>query len=115
MNQVSVKLRKVEGGYAHWCLGCNEMHILPDSWTFNGNIVAPSFSPSFKHSGIKRVFVNGEWTGEWMRDAAGNTIPFICHYVLTDGQLHYQNDCTHSLNSQTVALPDLPDGYQDYK
>jgi len=108
MNQVSSKLRREETGYTHWCPGCDEMHILPDSWKFNGDVQNPSFTPSFKHEGIRRVFVNGEWTGEWKRDSAGNTIPFICHYVLTNGILYFQNDCTHNLRGQVVPLPPLP-------
>src|SRR5208282_539368 len=79
MGQVSSTLRRVEGGFGHWCPGCNEMHILPKSWNFDGNLERPTFTPSFRHSGIQRVFVNGNWTGEWKRDASGNTVPSICH------------------------------------
>lgn len=113
MNQVTSKLRRYSDGYAHWCPGCLEMHVLPDTWKFNGNLLTPSFTPSLKHEGIKRVFVGGEWTGEWLRDALGNTIPYICHYVLTDGVLDFQNDCTHNLNNKSVSLPDLPEGICD--
>lgn len=109
MSQVSSKLRRVQGGYAHWCPGCEQAHSLPDSWKFNGNLESPSFSPSFKHEGIQTVIVNGEWTGEWVRDAQGNTVPMICHYHLTDGQLKFCGDCTHALKGKTVPLPDLPE------
>jgi len=113
MSQVSSKLRRFAGGYAHWCPGCEEMHVLPDSWKFDGNLESPSFAPSFKHEGIQRVFSDGNWTGEWKRDAKGNTIPFICHYVLTAGQLNFQGDCTHSLAGKKVPLPVLPEGLRD--
>jgi hypothetical protein len=89
------------------------MHTLPDGWSFNGNLEKPTFTPSFKHEGLQRVFVNGNWTGEWKRDASGNTIPYICHYILTDGQLQFQGDCTHGLNGKTVPLPLLPEGLTD--
>lgn len=89
------------------------MHILPDSWAFDGNVESPTFSPSFKHEGIQRVFVDGRWTGEWKKDCNGGTIPFICHYILTAGQLNFCGDSTHSLAGQTVALPPLPEGFTD--
>lgn len=108
MGQVNKYLRRGTDGYFHWCDGCEEMHVLPDSWTFDGNLEKPTFTPSFKHSGIKRVFVDGKWTGEWIRDLNGNTIPYICHYVLTSGILNYCGDCTHSLVGKAVPLPELP-------
>ena len=113
MAQISTKLRKIQGGYAHWCPGCEEMHQLPDSWTFDGNLENPTFSPSFKHTGVQTVIVNGEWTGEWVRDASGNAVPSVCHYILTAGQLNYCSDCTHKLVGQSVPLPVLPNFMRD--
>lgn len=113
MNQVSATLRAVAGGYAHWCPGCEEIHVLPHGWTFNGDLDRPTFTPSFKHGGKRRVFKDGRWTGDWVRDAAGKTVPMVCHYILTAGQLHYCGDCTHALAGKTVPLPPLPAGYTD--
>lgn len=89
MNQVSSKLRRMEGMYAHYCPACEEMHPLPDSWHFNGDLEKPTFTPSFKH------------TIRWKDEER------ICHYVLTDGVLNYCGDCTHSMRGP-VPLPDLP-------
>ena len=112
--QVSNKLRRGTGAYFHWCPACQEMHILPDQWQFNGDLESPTFSPSFKHNGLKLVYdATGSWTGEWERDAAGNTIPFTCHYILTNGVLNYCGDCTHSLKRQSIPLPDLPEHVRD--
>lgn len=88
MSQVSAVLRRAERGFWHWCPGCKFMHPLPDGWTFDGNLDAPTFTPSFKHT----------WppTGK------------ICHYFLTAGQLQFCTDSTHALAGQTVALPVLP-------
>ena len=114
MGQVSSKLRRGAGGYFHWCPACEEMHHLPDSWQFNGNIESPTFSPSFKHEGVRVTKdANGEWTGDWVRDVNGHTIPYICHYILTNGILNYCGDCTHGLKGQAVPLPDLPEFYRD--
>jgi hypothetical protein len=112
--QVSPKLRRGEGAYFHWCPACEEMHILPDSWHFNGDLNRPTFSPSFKHEGSKIIYdAQGKWTGEWVRDAAGNTVPFICHYILTDGILNYCGDCSHDSAGKNIPLPDLPDFHCD--
>lgn len=91
MARLSAKLRSVQTGHAHWCPGCEEMHILPARWTFDGNVEAPTFSPSFKHS----------WGPEMAK---------VCHYILTAGKLNYCDDSTaHQLRGE-VDLPDIPDG-----
>ena len=114
MGQVSKYLRRKTDGYAHWCPACKEMHSLPDTWIFNGNVDKPSFQPSFRHSGVQTVNdENGKWTGDWKRDANGKALPFVCHYILTDGILHFCGDCTHSMSGQSIQLPELPPYYRD--
>jgi hypothetical protein len=113
MGQVSAYLRRATNAYGHWCPGCGEMHLIPDTWSFNGNVHVPSFGPSVKITGKQIVKVNGQWTGEWVRDAAGNTVDSCCHYILTSGQLQFCGDCTHALSGQNVPLPPLPDGFTD--
>ena len=100
MGQVSSRLRRATGGYLHWCPGCEEMHILPDGWAFDGNLENPTFAPSFKHSGRRR-------------DASGNTIPFVCHYILTAGVLNFCVDSNHALAGEAIPLPKLPEGFTD--
>jgi hypothetical protein len=112
--QVSAVLRKAETGHSHWCPGCGEMHHIPDSWRFDGNVEAPTFSPSVKITGKKIVKdAQGKWTGEWVRDAAGKTIDDCCHYILTAGQLNFCADSTHDLAGKTVPLPPLPAFHRD--
>jgi hypothetical protein len=113
MEQIHSKLRRAVNGYIHWCPGCNESHILPDTWQFNGNIESPTFHPSFKHTGISREFIDGNWTGNWIKDANGIVIQRLCHYMLTNGVLHYCVDCSHELVGQSVPLPDLPEHMRD--
>ena len=104
MGAVSQKLRSVEGGYGHWCPACQEMHIfrLPQlfdqrpAWSFDHCIEAPSFSPSMNIHHPEKIM-------------DGQVIPaFRCHYWLTAGNLHYDNDSTHALRGQVVPLPDIP-------
>jgi hypothetical protein len=93
------------------------MHSLPDTWTFNGDLNKPTFSPSFAHHSLKRNIVDGQWVGEgrdaWLYDAKGDPIPEICHYILTNGVLNFCGDCTHSMAGMQVPLPPLPAGYCD--
>jgi hypothetical protein len=84
--QVSSTLRRATNAYMHWCPACEEMHMLPDTWVFDGNVESPTFSPSFKHL---------------HRDD-------ICHYTLSKGVLAYCDDSTHALKGKTIPLPSLP-------
>jgi hypothetical protein len=70
------------------------MHPLPfeKGWTFDGNIEAPTFTPSFKHD-----WGNGK----------------CCHYVMTAGKVAYCGDCTHPMVGRTIDMPDLPPEYRD--
>ena len=113
MSQVTSKLRRSTQGYLHWCRACEGMHLLLTSWSFNGDLERPSFTPSFRHSFLQTVKANGEWTGEWVRDAEGKMVPGVCHYILTDGVLNYCSDCTHALAGKAVPLPPLPEEYTD--
>ena len=78
------------------------MHPLPDSWTFDGNLESPTFSPSFKH-----------FTSMPDGSRAADFVPWCCHYVLTAGVLNYCSDCTHAMAGQSVPLPDLPPDLTD--
>ncbi len=113
MGQVSPQLRRVEDAYVHWCPACDEAHRLPDTWQFNGNLLSPTFTPSFKHGGVKRIMKDGQWTGEWEMDAQGKPIPFVCHYILTNGVLNFCADSTHALAGKAVPLPVLPTHLSD--
>ncbi len=111
MGKLSPKLRSVEGGFSHWCPGCEEMHVIATRWSFDGNVDRPTFNPSVKITGVQSVVVKGEWTGEWVRDAQGKPLRYCCHYILTAGRLNFCPDSTHALAGKTVDLPDLPEGF----
>jgi hypothetical protein len=111
--QISPYLRRADIGHEHWCPGCGELHLIPNTWTFDGNIEVPTFNPSVKITGKKAVVVDGEWTGEWERDAAGNTIDYCCHYFLHAGKLQFCGDSSHKLSGEIVDLPQLPKAYCD--
>jgi hypothetical protein len=56
---------------------------------FKGSIDSPTFTPSVKLT--------------W-----GDKMENCCHYIITDGQVKFCDDCTHDLKGQTVPLPLLP-------
>lgn len=113
MGQVNKFFRNTTVGLAHWCPGCEEMHVLPPSWKFDGNLECPTFDPSFRHQGMRCEFKDYKWTGEWIRDAQGKTIPVTCHYNLVAGQLRFHANSTHQLAGKVVPLPVLPQGLTD--
>lgn len=108
MSQVSPRMRSTARGFSWWCPACDEMHLLPSSWAFDGNFDAPTFNPSFKHTGKQAINVGGKWTGEWVRGTDGKALDWCCHYIITKGQVAYCGDCTHVMAGQTVTMPDLP-------
>lgn len=113
MGQVSSKLRRAVNGYMHWCPGCKEMHRVPDSWKFNGNLEQPTFEPSVKITGKQTIVVDGKWTGGWVYGPDGKPLDYCCHYVMTNGTINFCPDCTHELSGQSIPLPDLPQGLRD--
>lgn len=85
------------------------MHVIPDTWSFDGNLDRPTFNPSVKITGKQRVVINGKWTRAWQRDSTGKPVDMCCHYLLHAGQLKYCADSTHALAGKTVPLPELPE------
>jgi hypothetical protein len=104
---LSPKLRDAGGqSYMHWCPGCKSRHMINVGeansngarWSFDGNVQAPSFSPSVHIS-----------VGPWDDEEGHHPKRTECHYFLTGGQLQFLSDCAHELAGQTVELPDFPE------
>ena len=97
------------GGFGHWCPGCNSGHEItvdePNSsgarWTFDGNVKAPTFSPSIN------LKINTPDMGKHYQPDVAST---VCHYFIRAGKIQFLGDCTHALRGQTVDLPDIPEG-----
>lgn len=110
--QISPVLRKGDGYYAHWCPGCEEAHGIhvekPRSngakWTFDGNVNAPTFSPSIHITSPEHTFEDGV-----------KIEATCCHYFLKAGVLDFLGDCTHALKGTKVPLPELPVHMRDKK
>lgn len=110
MNQVSPVLRSAGNGrYFHWCPACEEMHQIysVSGWTFDGNLQKPTFSPSFKHGGLRCKNIDGRWTGEYVRDDHGKPADGTCHYIITGGMIQFCPDSWHK-RSDIIAMPTIP-------
>lgn len=73
--------------FAFWCPGCDDLHVVDETWSFNGDQNRPTFHPS--------VYVWGENS--------------VCHFFVNAGKLLFLPDCTHELVEQTVPMRPLPD------
>jgi hypothetical protein len=102
-----IKLHKIPHGYAHWCPGCEEPHIIPFGWSFDGNMECPTFNPSVRITGVLGVNRDGRWTGEWVRDALGDPVPHCCHYFVHGGQIVFCGDSTHAYAGMTLPLTEF--------
>jgi len=63
-------------------------------WGFNGNMAAPTLSPSVRHYVPAR------------KDDDGRDHPEVttCHYFIQGGKIVFCPDCQHALSGQTVDL-----------
>lgn len=88
-------------------MGCKEPHGLRTKapvtmsggepiciWEFNGNIEAPTFTPSLRY---KRSKNDGSGRGP------------ACHFNVTKGKVQYHNDCEHELKDSTIDMPKIAD------
>lgn len=131
MGQLSAKLRSIENGVAFWCPGCREAHHIriapPNPWGWNGDVNAPTFSPSVLITSGHYVSTHKPGDPCWctynekQKATGGRLAPFKCkqcHSFVEGGRIRFLDDCSHELRGQTVPLPDLPmhmrDGATDF-
>lgn len=105
----------------HWCPGCNCEHDFAveepfpsgAKWTYNGDPLHPSFSPSMNYQ------LNPKGHKHYQPDLPSK----VCHYFIRLGSevqvppadllpgesyIQFLGDCTHALQGLIVPLPDLP-------
>jgi hypothetical protein len=81
-----MRVRRTKHGYAVKCPACKQEHVFGFSWSFNGDYLNPTFSPSLLiKMGKKKK-------------------RFCCHFTVSNGVAHFCGDCTHELKSQDVEL-----------
>lgn len=92
------------------------MHAINSTWQFDGNVDAPTFSPSVLVTSGHYVSTHKPGSACWCtfnekRIAEGKSTPFKCgrcHTFIKGGMVQFLDDCTHEFAGQTVPLPDLP-------
>lgn len=89
---MGVKLRTAIGRndiklYAFHCPGCKHSHTFDESWTFNGDMEKPTFSPSLLN---------------WLPND-----PYRCHLFIRDGKIEYLSDCSHELAGKIIDMEDV--------
>lgn len=76
------------------CPGCNMVHTIDTSWTWNGNVDMPTFSPSY---------LTTNWNGLYDDE----TRMIRCHSYINDGLITFLTDCTHQFAGKTVEIPEF--------
>lgn len=77
---------KEKQDYEAWCRR-NQFTIRFPTWTFNGDVTRPTFSPSVHVSPHQ---------------------PYrTCHSYIRDGKIQYLSDSWHHLRGQTIDLPEV--------
>ncbi len=94
MSKLGPFLRKAQDRYLHFCPACEEVHPIGLSWTFDGNLEAPTFAPSVRHT-IYPL-------------STTPAAPRICHYFIRAGRIEFCGDCTHEFAGKIVPLVPLP-------
>lgn len=83
------------GRMLHYCPACDQLHFLPETWQFDGNLDSPSFSPSFRQ----------------MRVRDGKD----CHYNITNGQIVWHSDSWHGrTGTEPMIVLDTVDWLKDW-
>lgn len=86
-------------GWLIRCEACGH-HSIPKAaqpnatWTFNGDLIKPTFTPSMNECSNPREH----------KDYRPDCPTRRCHFILTDGVMRYCGDCTHKLANHTVPL-----------
>jgi hypothetical protein len=75
-----------EVSYWLYCPGCQDMHAINNTWEWDGDEEAPTFSPSILSMGPGQR----------------------CHSFVRAGVWEYLTDCDHELAGQRVPMVELP-------
>lgn len=104
-------LRQAEGGRLTFrCPGCGDTHTVNGSWTWNGDVVRPTLSPSVLVT--SGHYCQSHQPGDDCYCTLRAKEPdtnwpegcYRCHSFVRDGQIEFLSDCTHALAGQTVPL-----------
>lgn len=108
---------RADGSVAFWCPACGTSHAIKfgeGGWAYDGNLEAPTVTPSVNVS--SGHFVDGHKRGDrcwctYNEEHPGEKAPYVCercHLNITKGTILYHGDSTHALAGKTVPLPEYP-------
>lgn len=83
-----------------WCPGCHSHHWFDVTrWTWNGSLDKPTV----------RASILNNHTIKLQTSVLSNPteLQTRCHIFITDGQIQYLEDCTHSYAGETVPMEHL--------
>jgi len=89
---------KCPAGHWHY-INTKVPNHLNAQWNFNGDVNNPTFTPSINEK--TGYYVNPEMYAE------AKKYSYQCHFVITNGKIHFCSDCSHGLAGQTVDLPEM--------
>jgi hypothetical protein len=107
-----MKLRVSEPGedgkvsYWMWCPACDDAVRISSDWEWDGNLDAPTFSPSISVTGVQWDTSFKFHKPSHEKIPAGGTI--VCHSFLRNGVWEFLEDCTHTMAGQHVPMVDIP-------
>lgn len=108
-------LHPIKNGYIMFCPGCQRGHGIftsapkPDGtgpvWEFDGNLSKPTFTPSVRiETVIPATSKDEEKAG---RGQPYDSVPLVCHFNITDGNVVYHDDTTHRLRGKTIPMEEF--------
>ena len=101
------------------CPGCNCDHGVWTEkndqahavWDFNGNMDAPTFSPSILVRWVETPQnLEKDEKGNFIKGADGRVKgakDMVCHSFITNGMIQFLGDCTHELAGKTVEMIEI--------
>ena len=75
------------------------------TWTFNGDLEKPTFHPSMNE--CSNPSTSPDFNPRCSADER-------CHFVISNGNITYQNDCSHNFKGQTMPLDPWPEDTVKY-
>jgi hypothetical protein len=91
-----------------WCPGCDDLHMVSDSWQVTGANETLTISPSVLVYERKKL-INEDLEWDALLAPENTTMAPRCHSFVRNGCIEFLTDSTHALAGQTVQLPPLPE------
>ena len=81
--------------YWLWCPACQDAVRITNAWSFDGNLLLPTFAPS--------ILATGYYGTE-----DGGRVETRCHSYLQQGIWRFLDDCTHAHAGEKMPVEPLP-------